>query len=235
MRRTVARVAAVAGLAAGVDAARAAPVQRFAIVQEIAFDAHAPLRRQDEFLDTSFYVVWPRQHLTVTLGSFANGAEWGAYARDARGSAYSVALRRRQGAFLSDTSLDLQTEQRASRCVLSAGLRGFWPDEPEAGNLLLVPSAGFQMYYRRESYVSVLAARDPRRGTGTTFRVANRWTHGSAYLEAALAPRTDGVVNYSCSARWGVLTLGYARERDFDFTRLDRRVFWFGFLYDLHP
>jgi hypothetical protein len=213
----------------------AAPVQRFAIVQEIARDGDAPPRRQDEFLDTSFYVVWPRQHLTVTLGSFATGAEWGAFRRDGRGSNYAVALRRRQGAFLNDTAADLETEQRFDRFVLSGAVRGFWPDAPETDNLLWVPAAGVQVYYRGESYVSVRAVRDPRPHTGTTIRIANRWTRGTVSLEAAVAPRSDGVVNSSFAARWGHLLVGYGRERDFDFSRLDRRVFSFGFRYDFMP
>ena len=57
------------GLVCWAARAGAAPVQHFAIVQEVARDGNAPVARQDEFLDSSFYVVWPRQHLTLTLGS----------------------------------------------------------------------------------------------------------------------------------------------------------------------
>ena len=127
--------------------AGAAPVQHFAIVQEVARDGNAPVARQDEFLDSSFYVVWPRQHLTLTLGSFANGAEWGGYLRDRRGSTYEVALRRRQNGWLSDTALDLGTEQRFRRTVWGGGVRAFWPDAPETSNLLVVPSGSVQVYF----------------------------------------------------------------------------------------
>jgi hypothetical protein len=212
--------------------ALAAPVERFAIVQEIARDANAPPTRQDEFLDSSFYVVWPRQHLTMTLGSFANGAEWGGYLRDRRGSAYEVALRRREGGWLSDTALDIGTEQRFARTVLGGAIRAFWPDAPETRNVLFVPSGSVQVYYRNDSFVSLGVVHDPRPGTGTTFRFAQRLARGRAFLETAIAPRTDGVVNWSMQARWGYALAGYGHERDFDFSRLDRRVWSFGFQYD---
>jgi hypothetical protein len=212
--------------------AGAAPVQRFAIVQEIARDTNAPSARQDEFLDSTFYVVWPRQHLTMTFGSFASGAEWGGYVRDRRGSTYEAALRRRQGGWLSDTALDLGTEQRFARLVWGGAVRAFWPDSPETSNLLFVPSGGVQMYYRGESFASLRVVHDPRPDTGTTLRFANRWTRGRNFLEATIAPRTDGVVNWSMQARWGYALFGYGHERDFDFSRLDRHVWSFGFQYD---
>ena len=214
---------------------RAAPLQSFAIVQEIASDRNAPPWRQDQFLDTSFYLVWPRQHLVVTLGGFATGAEWGGFCHDRRGSTYAVALRRRQDGYVNDTALGLETEQRYRNLVISGGVRGFWPDVPETDNLLVVPAAGLQVYYGAGSFASVRAVRDSRPHTGTTIRLANRWTHGNSFVEAAVAPRTDGVVNFSFAARRGYLLLGYGRERDFDFSRMDRQVWSFGFRYDFTP
>jgi len=106
---------------------------------------------------------------------------------------------------------------------------------PETSNLLLVPSVSLQVYYRSDSCVSIRVVRDPRSHTGTTLRLANRWARRHGFVEAAIAPRTDGVVNWSMQARWGYALCGYGHERDFDFSRLDRQVWSFGFQYDFSP
>jgi hypothetical protein len=210
----------------------AATVQRLAIVQDIVHDADAPPGRRDAFLDTGVHIVWPRQHLTVMLGSFATGLEWGGFLRDSRGSAYGLALRRRTGGFVADTAFDLDTQQRWRNWVFGAQSRFFWPDHPEASNLLVVPTASAQFYYRDASYASLSVTRDPRPGTGTTFRFADRLAVGDVTVDTAIAPRTDGVVHWAVGVGWRHFLVGYGRERDFDFTRLDRRVFSFGFRWD---
>ena len=58
---------------------------------------------------------------------------------------------------------------------------------------------------------------------------------GRDWFEVTLAPRTDGVVNYAARLRWRGLLAGIAREDDFDFSRLDRRVLILGFDFDLNP
>jgi hypothetical protein len=213
-------------------AAAAASIQRFAVVQEIVHDGGAPIARPADFLDASFHVVWPRQHVTVMLGSFATGLEWGGFVRDARGSSYGLSVRRRDAAFVTDTTVQLETLQRWRNAVFGASTRFFWPDHPETDNLLVVPTVSAEVYYRNESYASLTVTRDPRPGTGTIFRFANHLAFGSVGIDTALAPRTDGVVNWSVAARWRYFLLGYGRERDFDFTRLDRQVVSFGFRWD---
>jgi len=232
MGMALALAAGAGGTGIAVPAAAAPPVQRFAIVQEIVRDGDAPAGRRDEFLDTAFHVVWPRQHVTVLLGSFATGVEWGGFLRDRRGSAYGVSLRRRSGGFVTDTALEFDTQQRYRNMVIGVATRLFWPDHPETDNLLAVPSAGVQVYYRDESYASILVTRDPRPRTGTTFRFGNRLGLGAFVLDTTVAPRTDGVVHWALGLRWRTFMIGYGRERDFDFTRLDRRVFSFGFRWD---
>ena len=153
--------------------------------------------------------------------------------RDRRGSSYGIAIRRRSGGFVADTALDVDTQQRWRNFVAGVATRFFWADRPETDNLLVVPQAALQAYYRDASYVSLAVTHDPRPGTGTTFRFANRTAFGAVALDVAVAPRTDGVVHWALGGRWRCFTLGYGRERDFDFTRLDRRVFSFGFRWDL--
>jgi hypothetical protein len=212
--------------------AAAAP-RHIAIVQDIVHDGNAPAGRRDAFLDTAFYGVWPRQHLTVMLGSFATGVEWGGFLRDRRGSSYGLGIRRRTGGFVADTAVDLDTQQRFRNFVAGASARLFWADRPEYGNLLVVPQAGLQAYYQDASYVALTVTYDPRPATGTTFRFTNRTVAGAFAFDVAVAPRTDGVVHWALGGRWRCFSLGYGRERDFDFTRLDRRVFSFGFRWDL--
>jgi hypothetical protein len=171
----------------------------------------------------------------LTLGGFASGVEGGGFVRDRRGSAYGAALRRRQEGFVADTSFDVESLQKLGRTVFGSQLRFFWPDHPEGDPLLVVPAVSAEVYYRDESFASLRVVRDPRPDTGTSFRIANRIGTARFYLEAAVAPRTDGVFNWSVGARWGLFLLGFGRERDFDFTRLDREVLTFGFRWDLVP
>lgn len=222
-------------VAAATAGAPASAVQRCAILQDVIHDDDAPPARQDDFLDTTILVAWPRAHVQLTLGSFATGVQAGGFVRDRRGSTYGGALRRRQEGFVADTSLDVESLQKLGRTVLGGQVRCFWPDHPEGDPLLVVPAASVEVYYRDESFASLRVVRDPRRGTGTSFRIANRLGTRRAHLEVAVAPRTDGVLNWSVGGRWGLFLLGFGRERDFDFTRLDREVLTFGFRWDLAP
>ena len=213
----------------------AAGVERFVISEEVIHDAGAPPGRLDDFTDTTFLVAWKPGHAALTFGNFAAGAEVGGFVRDARGSAYAGSLRRRQEGFVEDTSVEVETDQVVGRTVGSAALRLVWPDRPETDNLLWVPSLGAEVYYRDCSFVALRATFDPRPGTGVTLRLANRLGREREYVEIAVAPRTDGVVNFSIGVRYGHLVAGFARERDFDFTRLDRRVVSIGFHHDFAP
>jgi hypothetical protein len=119
--------------------------------------------------------------------------------------------------------------------VFGSGLKLFWPDHPEGDNLSFIPSLGVEAYYRNESYASVRLWRDPRPGTGITFRIANRFGTATRHFDCSLAPRTDGVVGWGLYGRWDWFMAGLARETDYDFTNIDRRTIFFGFLYDLQP
>jgi hypothetical protein len=48
-------------------------------------------------------------------------------------------------------------------------------------------------------------------------------------------PRTDGTLNYAVRGRWRWVHLGYARDHDFDYSRISRDVWMLGLQYDLDP
>jgi hypothetical protein len=205
---------------------------RFVLHQEIIQDAGAPRGRMDGFLDTTFQVMGPQWHAALTVGNYATGLRAGGFLRDRRGSTYGATLQRRTQGFLDDTSLGFETSQKFERFVAQAGLRFLWPDHPEAANVAVIPAAGAELYYDDWSYIAVGLAFDPRRGSGTTLRILNRLGSDRAHLDLGLAPRTDGVVNWSVQARWRLVFAGFARERDFDFSGFDRNVWFAGFHYD---
>lgn len=214
------------------ESAAAESLQRIVVRQEIVHDENAPPSRTDDFLDTTFHCAGERAYAALTVGSFATGVELGGFRRDRRGSAYGGFVRRRTQGAIEDTALELGTNQKLGRSVGIVGVRLQWPDRPEDDNLIWVPSVGAEVYYSDYSFASLRIVRDPRPDTGTTFRLANRFAWHAAYVEWAIAPRTDGVVNHAFSVRYRFFLAGYARERDFDFSRLDRRVWSFGFQYD---
>lgn len=226
--------AAIGSLAAAAPAP-AQVLQRVIVRQEIVHDGQAPPWRTDDFLDTTFHAASEHAYAALTFGSFATGVEVGAFRRDRRGSTYGGFVRRRTRGAIEDTALELGTNQKLGRTVGIAALRLQWPDRPEDDNLIGVPSVGVEVYYSDYSFASLRVVHDPRPGTGTTFRVANRLAWRAAYVEWAIAPRTDGIVNHAFNVRYGFFLVGFARERDFDFSRLDRRVWSFGFQYDFGP
>jgi hypothetical protein len=208
---------------------------RFVLQQDIVRDVNAPPGQVDLFLDTTLHLLWPRAHAALTVGSFDVGAEVGGYWKDGRGSAYGATLRRRGGGRVHNTSFELDTQQKLGRTVLGTFVRFFWPDRSATEPLLLVPGGSFEVYYGAESFAGLRVTSDPRAGTGTTFRFVNRLVRGPASLDVSLAPRTDGVVNSSVMARWRVFYAGFAAENDYDFTPVDRHLWFFGFQHDLRP
>jgi hypothetical protein len=221
--------------AAVLNATPAAALTRFAVQQDIVRDARGGQAADAEYLDTTFLAAWKRAHAALTLGSFDAGAEVGAYACDARGSAYGATLRRRIGGTVENSSLEFETLQKLGRTVVGAALRGFWPDHPEGRNLLFVPSAGVDFYYAGESFVSFRASLDPRPGTGAIFRIANRLGDARRQVDLTLTPRTDGACGWSVRGRYQVFVAGFGAEPDFDFTSIDRQIWYLGFEYDLRP
>jgi len=205
---------------------------RFVMQQEFIHDRGAPRVRLDDFLDTTFHVNGKQWNAALTVGNYATGLRAGGFLTDRRGSTYSTALNRRTQGFLNDTSLAFETGQKFERFVGLGGVRFMWPDRPEAANLYVIPTLGAELYYDDWSFVSLGLALDPRRGSGTTLRILNRLGAAHAHLDVALAPRTDGVVNWSLAARYRFAFVGYASERDFDFSGLDRSVWSAGFHYD---
>lgn len=206
---------------------------RILFMPEIIQDRNAAPGRGADFGDATLLGVHGLAHASLTFGSFAPGFEVGGAWQDARRSNYGGMLRRRRGGMISDTALEVHTDQVLGRAVCQASLLFLWPDHPEEANLLAVPSLGADLYYSGLSFASVRAVLDPRPGTGVTFRLAERLGWSDGHVEVALAPRTDGVVNYYFQARWRWFLAGFAHEDDFDFSRIDRRVFSLGVLYDL--
>ena len=206
---------------------------RIVLMPEIIQDRNAPPGRGADFGDATLLGVHGLAHASITFGSFAPGGEVGWAWQDGRRCNYGAMLRRRSGGMISDTALQLHTDQVLGRAVCQVSLMFLWPDHPEERNVLAIPSLGAALYYSGLTFASVRAVLDPRPGTGLTFRLAERLGWSDGHVEVALAPRTDGVVNYSLQVRWRWLLAGYAQEDDFDFSRIDRRVFSLGVLYDL--
>jgi len=210
----------------------AVALRRVFVVQEFIHDRGAPRGRLDDFVDTTFHVSGTQWNAALTVGNYATGLRAGGYFLDRRGSTYGATLIRRTQGFLDDTSLAFETGQKFERFVGLSGLRFMWPDRPESSNLYVIPTLGAELYYDDWSFVALGLAFDPRRGSGTTLRVLNRLGAPHAHLDVALAPRTDGVVNWSLAARYRFAFVGYASERDFDFSGFDRSVWSAGFHYE---
>jgi len=228
-------------LAGGLSVARAQETrpqetrpQLLLVRQDLVFDRNAPAGGVDDYADTSFDVIWPHMHASLTLGSFDMGCEWGGFVRDRRGSAYGVAFRRRGGGRVENTSLQLESLQKIGRIVVGASAKLFWPDAPvEADPFSIVPAASCEYYYGEYSFAALRVFWDPRPGTGTTVRITNRWAGADRLLDLSIAPRTDGAVSWGAMARWRFLVAGLASEDDYDFTKIDRLLVSLGFHYDL--
>jgi len=208
-------------------------VDRVALFTEWVSDHDSPPGRPSGYVDPVLFTVRGPVYAFLNLGSFARGLEVGAMRRDARGSSYTGFLRRRQGGAIDDTALEVATAQKLRRIVGTASLRLQWPDHPEGANLLLVPSFGGELYTTSYSFAAFRAILDPRPGTGMAFMLSNRLASRTAFIEAMLVPRTDGVLNWRVRGRWRWFHAGYSYEQDFDYSRIDRRVWTFGLQVDL--
>jgi len=102
-------------------------------------------------------------------------------------------------------------------------------------DVLLVPSLGAELYTGSYSFAAFRAIVDPRPQAGMTFVLSNRLSTRTAFIEAMLIPRTDGVLNWSLRGRWRWFHAGYSYEQDFDYSRIDREVWTFGLQVDLEP
>ncbi len=204
-----------------------------ALFTEWVSDRQSPTGRPGTYVDPILFTARGPVYAALNLGTFARGLEVGGTRRDRRGSSYTSFVRRRQGGAIDDTAWEVGTAQKLDRFVATAALRLQWPDRPDDDNLLLVPSAGVELYTSGYSFAAFRVIADPRPGTGVAFVLSNRLATRSAFLEAMLVPRTDGVLNWSLRGRWRWFHLGYTHEDDFDFSRLDRAVWVFGLQYDL--
>jgi hypothetical protein len=208
-------------------------VDRVALFTEWVSDHDRPPGRPAVYVDPVLFTARGAYHAFLNVGSFARGLEVGVTGRDGRGSSYTGFFRRRQGGFIDDTALEIGTGQKLHRFVGTASLRLQWPDHPEGANLLLVPAFGCELYTSSYSFAAFRAIVDPRPEAGMAFMLSNRLSTRTAYIEAMLIPRTDGVLNWSVRGRWRWFHAGYSYEQDFDYSRIDRAVWTFGLQLDL--
>lgn len=210
-------------------------VERLFVRTEIVLDENSPPGRRSFFADPVVFAAQGPVYAELNVGSFARGLEVGGWLRDRRGSYYAGFVRRRQGGFVDDTAAEVQTNQKLGRFVAQGFLRAQWPDRPDDDNLLLVPGLGTELYTSSYSFVAFRATLDPRPNAGVTLLLSNRIAARNWFVEGVLAPRSDGVLNYGLRGRWRWIYLGYARDNDFDFTRIDRSVWILGCYYEPAP
>ena len=226
-----------AGLLCGLLSAFLVPVvqavDRVALFTEWVSDRDSPPGRPATYVDPVLFAARGEVHAFLNVGTFARGVEIGATRRDGRGSSYAGFVRRRQGGAIDDTALEVATAQKLRRVVGTASVRMQWPDHPEGDNVLLIPSLGADLYTSSYSFASFRAILDPRPYAGVAFMLSNRISTRTAFIEALLVPRTDGVLNWSVRGRWRWLHVGYSYEEDFDYSRIDRAVWTFGLQFDL--
>jgi hypothetical protein len=208
-------------------------VDRVALFTEWVSDRDSPPGRPAGYVDPVLFTARGSVHAFLNVGSFARGLQVGAHRRDRRGSSYTGFMRRRQGGAIDDTAVEVATAQKLRRFVGTAALRLQWPDHPEGANVLLVPSLGAELYTGSYSFAAFRAILDPRPEAGMTFMLSNRFSTRTAFVEALLVPRTDGVLNWSVRCRWRWFHAGYSYEQDFDYSRIDRAVWTFGLQLDL--
>ena len=202
---------------------------------ELVIDGNSPPGRPSFYADPVIFTKRGAWYSELNVGTFGRGLEVGGAFRDRRGSYYTSFVRRRQGGAIDDTAAEFQTNQAVGRFVLQGLLRAQWPDRPEDDNLLFIPGVGAELYTSSYSFMAVRAVLDPRPDTGATFLLSKRIASKHAFFEGMIAPRTDGVLNYAVRGRWRWVYLGYARENDFDFSRIDRSVWILGYYHDLMP
>lgn len=217
------------------DTAHASVIERLFVRSEFVFDADSPPGRARFFADPIVFATRGPVYAELNVGTFARGLEVGGWWKDPRGSYYSGFVRRRQGGFIDDTAAELQTNQKVGQFVVQGFLRAQWPDRPDDDNLLFIPGAGAELYTGSHAFMALRAVLDPRPNTGMTLLLSNRFAGEHWFVEGLLAPRTDGVLNYAVRGRWRWLYLGYARENDFDFSRIDRSVWILGYYHVLSP
>ncbi|UCE01688.1 MAG: hypothetical protein JSW67_10425 [Candidatus Latescibacterota bacterium] len=222
-------------LATMLPAAPACALDRVLILQEFITDRNSPPGRPDGYMDTTFFAARGPVHAALNLGTFARGLEAGWTGRDRRGGSYVGLLRRRQGGFIDDTALEARTSQAFGRWVAKGSVRLQWPDRPDGDNLLLIPEVGAEVYTSSYSFAAVRAILDPRPYAGVAFLLTNRLATRDAFFEFTLVPRTDGTLNYAVRGRWRWVHLGYARDHDFDYSRISRDVWMLGLQYDFGP
>ncbi len=202
---------------------------------ELVVDSNSPPGRPGFYADPVVFAARGAWYSELNVGTFGRGLEVGRLWRDRRGSYYTAFVRRRQGGAIDDTAAEVQTNQSLGRFVVQGLLRAQWPDRPEDDNLLFIPGVGAELYTSSYSFMAFRAIVDPRPDTGITFLLSNRIASKHAFVEGVIAPRTDGVFNYGVRGRWRWIYLGYARENDFDFSRIDRSVWILGYYHDLTP
>lgn len=208
-------------------------VDRVALFTEWGSDTNAPPGRAHGYVDPILFAARGGLYALLDVGTFARGLEAGGTWRDRRGASYTGFLRRRQGGAVDDTAVELATAQPRGRLVGTAAVRLQWPDHPEGANLLLIPSVGAEVYTSDFSFAACRAILDPRPAGGVAFMISNRMATRDAFFEFVLVPRTDGVLNWNVRGRWRWFHAGYTRDRDFDFSRIDRSVWTFGLQFDL--
>lgn len=236
--RVVCLTSATLGLLASLlvcGTAGAGVVERLFVRSEFVFDTNSPPGRARFYADPVVFTARGPVYAELNVGTFARGLEVGGWWRDPRGSYYSGFVRRRQGGFIDDTAAHVQTNQKLGRFVVQGSMRAQWPDRPDDDNLLFIPGVGAELYTGSYSFMALRAVLDPRPDTGMTLLLSNRLASEHWFVEGVLAPRTDGVLNYALRGRWRWLYLGYARENDFDFSRIDRSVWILGYYHVLSP
>ena len=130
---------AVSILLAALGGASVVQADRIVLLPELIQDRNAPPGRGAEFGDATLLGVHGLAHASITFGSFAPGLEVGEAWQDSRRCNYGGMLRRRSGGMISDTALEVHTDQVLGRAVCRASLMFLWPDHPEERNLLAVP------------------------------------------------------------------------------------------------
>ena len=91
---------------------------RLLLMPEIIQDRNAPPGRGAGFGDATVLGVHGLAHASLTFGSFAPGFEVGGAWQDARRCNYGGMLRRRSGGMISDTALEVHTDQVLGRAAV---------------------------------------------------------------------------------------------------------------------
>lgn len=223
MRRTLALLLAVSGLALAVPAGATPPAYMGGQYRYWAFS------NQNDLRDGLVYWVPGPFHVQLEYWDFVKGndqfrPEVGVHLRDARRSVYTLQWRHERD---RQERLWLGTDQVLSRHVVG---RAELSPIVSRDSTDWVWSTGADYYWGSYHFASATLIHDPRGNDLWVVPVRVRLaSERNDWVQATLAPASRRTVGWAVDVKLRGLRLGIERNNRYDFTNLDNTVYTVGF------